>query len=556
MWFPKPTTSADLEIIGTSRGLSVQALFDLLHAPEAVEWKEKVGVVTPADGSAKATTRLLKSQEWVFKTDIGQQTFDKSGHVDRLHTLADIAQSVELWHPEKFWFLLRCEGQWLPVSACPLLTTIRAIEEWDIRIGWWSRMIMMGLRLSFEHAIGLDLNPSNFAFDDPMSDHLFYVDDELYGSHDCFDIAESIVSRLPEEPGRAPEQWTQWGSQLKQVLHDFCQGHATWRHFLDGIREYPLTGILEPQRTALLRGLTTEERVRPVVKAAPEPQARRAEASAAPLQAQAVSPTPSSMASPTPLASVRSRTGRTCIFADVHANLPALEAMLAFLNAAGGVERYVFLGDVVSYGPFPRQCVQRIAEMENVILLRGNHDNTSGTGIPENGSNRLARQIDMWTYQQLTPAERDWLLALPVEYVEQPWMGVHGAPQDPHKFYAYVYELTYQDNLDYVARQHCSLCFYGHTHVQFAYWLSADGTMKKFAPETLDLFREGESMLINPGSVGQPRDGDPRTAFAIWDHDTNRITFHRIKYPVAVTVEAVKREGLPEDLVYRLEEGR
>lgn len=550
MWFPRPATSADLDVIGTGRGLSVQELVELLRAPDAVEWKEKVGVVTPADGSAKSTTRLLKSGPWVFKTDMAQQTREQEAHRDRLSMLADIARSTELWHPEKFWFLMRAEAGWLPVSVCPLLTTIRTIEAWDIRIGWWTRMILMGLRVSFDQGIGLDLNPSNFAFENPFSDHLYYVDDELYDSHDCFDIAEAIVSRLPEELAQTPDRWRQWGQQLKQVLGDFCQGHDLWRHFLAGIEEYPLTPMLEPHRIALLQGLrpSAAPAKRATPTASPSPRPKPAAAPSAPKAA--APPIPS------PIAAMPSlMQGRTCVFADVHANVPALDAVLAFTKQAG-VDGYLFLGDVVSYGPFPRQCLQRIAELPNCWLLRGNHDNTSGSGLPENGSNRIARTMDMWTYQQLTPEEREWLLNLPVEHVEPPWLAVHGAPQDPRKFYAYVYELTYQDNLNYVRDHGCSVCFYGHTHVQFVYCRLSDGRLQKFVPESLKGFQNGESMLINPGSVGQPRDGDPRAAFAIWDHATNMLSFHRLEYPIQTTVAAVKKEGLPEDLIYRLEEGR
>jgi hypothetical protein len=200
MWFPRPTTAADIDIIDKGRGLSAQALCDALRDPEAVEWTDKVGVATPADGSAKTTTRLLHQGAWVFKTDISQRASDKAAQQARLRMLSDIARSVELWHPDKFWFLMRFEESWLPVSACPLLTTIRNIAAWDIRIGWWSRMVLMGVRLSMDHAIGLDLNPSNFAFDHPLSDHLFYLDDEVYDSHEWVDIAEAIVARLPEEP--------------------------------------------------------------------------------------------------------------------------------------------------------------------------------------------------------------------------------------------------------------------------------------------------------------------------------------------------------------------
>ena len=521
MWFPKPKSPAELDILGPGAGLSSNLLFELLHAPNAVEWKEKVGVTTPADGSAKPTARLLRSGKWVFKTDIAQETHDKAALRTQLQRLVTLALRVDLWHPEKLWFLMETEQQlWMPVSACPRLTTIRQIDEWDLRIRWWSRMIIMGLEMSLKYGIGLDLNPSNFAFDDPLSDQLYYLDDEFYAQHDFFDIAEAVVARLPEDPSVFPEKWRQWGTQLKGALQLFCRKQDDWRHFLSGIHNYPLTSAMGTQRSALLEGLYQSN-------SCPEANVRKHFQEAK----------------------------LTCIFADVHGNLPAFDSVLKKAKALN-VDSYLFLGDIVSYGPFPRQCIERLAELKNIICIRGNHDNTSGSGMPENGSNRMAREVDMWTHAQLTQAEREWLLALPVDHLSTPWLIVHGAPQDPRRFYAYVYELTYGDNLSYLEQHDFSACFYGHTHVQFVYRRFADGHDEKLKPDTLELFKTKERMLINPGSVGQPRDGDPRAAFALWNRETDVVTFHRVSYSVETTVQAIKKEGLPEDLIYRLEVGR
>ena len=521
MWFPRPANPADIELLNQETDFSRELLFDYLHDPEAVEWKDKVGVTTPADGSAKATARLLKSRGLVFKTDIGQRTSDKAVLRSHLQHLSSLASGLKLWHPEKRWFMMLAGEEWLPVSVCPQLTTIRAIDSLEERLAWWSRMIVMGLKLSEEHGIGLDLNPSNFAFHEPASARLYYLDDEFYAQHNCFDIAEAVVARIPEDPTVQPSMWEHWGQQLKERVSPFCREHNSWRLFLDGIRSYPLIPALEKQRNALLQGL----------RGASFPSGAPALKKESP------------------------QLKKTCIFSDVHANLPAFEAVLKQAQALQ-VDSYLFLGDIVSYGPFPHQCIERLAELDNCLFIRGNHDHTSATGIPEDGSNRIAREVDMWTHQQLTQDERDWILAMPVEHLSPPWQIVHGAPQDPHRFYAYVYELTYGDNLSFMERQGFSVCFYGHTHVQFVYRRQANGQDEKKKPELLSLFQSQEHLLINPGSVGQPRDGDPRAAFAMWDRVENSVSFHRTPYPVRTTIEWIKKEGLPEDLIYRLEYGR
>lgn len=530
MWFPKPQEPGKIEILGPGVDLTPQQIFELLWDRSAREWKEKVGVVTPADGSAKSSTRLLKSGGWVFKTDTTRKSSDKAALRSQLRQLVILAIQLELWHPDKCWFLMQYEDDWWPVSACPLLTTIRTVTDWDMKIRWWSQMITFGLRMSQEHDIGLDLNPSNFAFTDPSATQLYYLDDEFYARHDCFDVAEAVVARLPEDPSITPLQWQQWGLQLTGVLQEFCQSQEQRRHFLDGIREYPLTPALGEQCRGLLQGL---EGI-PAPVTVPE----------ADVKIPVVRPQRTVM-----------RSERLCVFADVHGNFPALEKVVKEAKNLGA-KSFLFLGDVVSYGPFPHECIELLANMNNIVFLRGNHDQTAGTGIPENGSNRIAREMDLWTHQCLSQTEREWLLTLPLEYREDPWLAVHGAPLDPQRFYAYIYEMTYKDNLSYLAQEQLALCFYGHTHVQFIHRRLASGEDQKLEPERLNVFQTGERILLNPGSVGQPRDGDPRAAFALWERTTNTVRFYRIQYPVDLTVRAVKKEGLPEDLIYRLEVGR
>ena len=531
-WFPRPEALTDLDIVGPGGGIGEEGLYARLLAPDAIEWREKVGVMTPADGSAKASTRLLKSGGWVFKTDTNQQNADRAALRSQLQRLVGIALNTDLWHPEKFWFLLRTDEVWWPVSACPHLTIIRAATDSTEKLAWWTRMIELGFEMSKTHHLGLDLNPSNFGIEDNVRDRLYYVDDEAYAKHSLFDIAEAIVARLPEDLSITPEEWRSWGRQLSGVARSYCQDSNDWRHFLDGIKDYPLTAAMTAARQGLLDGLSATNSATP----SSAPNAVRESHLA--LQQQQLPHAPI-----------------TCIFGDVHGNLPALNAVLKEAERLGA-GNYIFLGDAVSYGPFPSECIERIANMSNTVMLRGNHDHTAGTGIPENGSNRLAREMDMWTTQRLSATEREWLLTLPVEYQEGTWVSVHGSPLDQHRFYAYIYEMTYKNNLTCLEERELSACFYGHTHVQFVYRRNAEGVDEKLTPGNMEISESSGRLLINPGSVGQPRDGDPRAAFALWNHHDRVFRFYRIPYPVDATIQAVKREGLPEDLVYRLEVGR
>tara|TARA_B100000609_G_scaffold199602_1_gene204800 strand:- start:13329 stop:14807 length:1479 start_codon:yes stop_codon:yes gene_type:complete len=245
---------------------------------------------------------------------------------------------------------------------------------------------------------------------------------------------------------------------------------------------------------------------------------------------------------------------RLCVFSDVHGNLPAFESMLRH-SKEFDVDGYLFLGDLVGYGPYPKECVQLAMELENCLFLRGNHDEQVAKGESSDGNNRLARESLNWTVQQLNNTEREWLLSHPRELREETWLAVHSSPlDDKEEHWGYIYELTYQDALRRLKDDGLSFCFYGHTHVQFIYKRVGEKEQKSM-PVTTKLFQEDETILINPGSVGQPRDRDPRASFAIWDRTHERVTFHRVTYPVETTMKQIEKVGLPEDLAIRLEMG-
>ncbi|MCZ2341397.1 MAG: metallophosphatase family protein [Bacteroidales bacterium] len=197
-----------------------------------------------------------------------------------------------------------------------------------------------------------------------------------------------------------------------------------------------------------------------------------------------------------------------------------------------------------------------IASLPHAILLRGNHDDLVGSGEIDPSVNRFAREAIAWTIEQLNAEERAWLRQLVVDARGESWVAVHGSPCCPDRFSGYVYELTYESNLDTLAAARDAVCFHGHSHIQFVYLRTADGTVRKSAPASLKLFVPDEIALVNPGSVGQPRDGDPRTAFAVWDRKANTVTFHREEYALEETLQAIRAAGLAEDLALRLEIGR
>jgi len=246
---------------------------------------------------------------------------------------------------------------------------------------------------------------------------------------------------------------------------------------------------------------------------------------------------------------------RYLVLSDIHANLEAFEAVLI---AARGMayDRVLVLGDLVGYGADPNGVIDRVRDLDPHALIRGNHDKVgSGLESPE-GFNAIAKSAIRWTYDALTPENRDWLAALPAGpvIVDDLIEICHGTPFDED---AYVF-----DDLDALRSLHTSerqLCLFGHTHVQVGYALSGD----QFTLTTMDdsrplniLLTNGSKHLINPGSVGQPRDGDPRAGFAIVDTDHRHVLIYRTPYDIEHARARIIEEGLPEILAQRLALGR
>jgi len=246
---------------------------------------------------------------------------------------------------------------------------------------------------------------------------------------------------------------------------------------------------------------------------------------------------------------------RYLVLTDVHANLEALDACLAFTRGRG-FDRTLVLGDLVGYGPDPNVTIDRIRELDPIAIVRGNHDKVA-CGIDQaDGFNAVARMAAHWTLDALTPQNRDWLAALPAgpvlvdDFVEI----CHGSPFDED---AYIF-----DELDAVRALKAAqraLCLFGHTHYPVTFELSGsafDSAGPATSGDAVLTLKPDARYLVNPGSVGQPRDGDARAACAIVDVKRRHIELFRVPYDVAETQGKIVAAGLPEVLAQRLGYGR
>jgi diadenosine tetraphosphatase ApaH/serine/threonine PP2A family protein phosphatase len=240
---------------------------------------------------------------------------------------------------------------------------------------------------------------------------------------------------------------------------------------------------------------------------------------------------------------------RILLLSDIHANFAALEAVLRAAPPHDGVW---CLGDVVGYGPKPNECVARLRQLE-VLTLTGNHDQAALGNVPLELFRDTARQALEWTRRALTADTAAWLAARPTTHQLRAYdlTLVHASPRDPLWEYIDKPKTAYE-NMAYLKTAYG---FFGHTHQPAAYHLLRDGMLVKQSvtpgmPLSLDL-----KFLFNPGSVGQPRDGDPRAAFALYDSTAGTVTLHRVAYDVAATQRAMQQALLPIRLAERLEKG-
>ena len=246
---------------------------------------------------------------------------------------------------------------------------------------------------------------------------------------------------------------------------------------------------------------------------------------------------------------------RTLVLSDLHANATALDAVLD--AAKGRWDLSVCLGDVVGYGPDPNEVTARLREL-GTQTIRGNHDKAVTGLMVTDDFNPVAKAAVDWTRAQLKPENLSWLTALPQGPLATDGIVlVHGALQDEDE-----YVFTPAQALDGLLDSTAEVTFFGHTHHQggFSYQDSQLEVLQirprageSFAALRIELPRR---YLLNPGSIGQPRDGDPRAGFAIVDLDHHIVEFWRVPYDIAAVQQRMRLARLPEPLVQRLAVGR
>ena len=250
---------------------------------------------------------------------------------------------------------------------------------------------------------------------------------------------------------------------------------------------------------------------------------------------------------------------RALVLSDIHANIDALDAVLAKMSG-DAYDLLLVLGDLVGYGASPNEVVDRVYALAPDVVIRGNHDKVAA-GIEEPAHfNPIAAEAARWTYETLSESNRTCVAELPVGPVQvtKEIEICHGTPYDED-----VYVFDHEGAISALASARGRLCFFGHTHIPVVFSTTSNlaeldvVTPQIGAPDpTVIQLALDRRYLINPGSVGQPRDGDPRAAYGIYDSAESRVELRRVPYRVDLAQEKISAAGLPDALARRLGVGR
>jgi len=239
---------------------------------------------------------------------------------------------------------------------------------------------------------------------------------------------------------------------------------------------------------------------------------------------------------------------RNLVLSDIHANLTALRAVLA---AAGEVDQIWCLGDIVGYGPDPNECVEVVRGLNNLVCIMGNHDAAVCERIPMETFNPDARESIYWTRDQISTANLDWLSKLPDKIELETATLAHGSPRNP--IWEYLLDpITATQNFKHFST---TVCFVGHTHIPITYQHLKFRPASLIPASTEEVFKIIGRVIINPGSVGQPRDHDARASFGIFD--TSQLTWQQMRasYNYEEVQGRILSADLPEKHAMRLSTG-
>lgn len=431
-------------------------------------------------------------------------------------------RNIGIHHPDKTWFLIFNQGKSESnevniANITPLLfplhqhETILANRSAESYLDLIFRCIELYLTTASGHEISIDLGLSNFGVND--NDQVFYLDDDFYRWNNFQDLPEFLANLIRSFDFLDEHNIARLGTRIRTAILTLFNDS----HWLTVIAE-ELRSVFIPEQRETLRQALIE----------------------------------SLYATETFHYQPRETHDVIAIIADIHANAPALNTALKYLQQRN-ITHTLVLGDIVGYGPHPKQCIDMLDQDTGFSIIRGNHDHAVATGNAVAGATSLAGWTLNWTIENLDNQAKQWLAALPCYLQHENWLAVHGSPRDKTFFNGYVYQMNYTENLDELQSRNIPLCFHGHTHVQKIYYRQRgvdDATDTDVA-----VLKNMSHALLCPGSIGQPRSGKPGVELAIINTETLELEFQRLSYDMEQTINDMTRYNFPPGLMDRLRSG-
>lgn len=434
-------------------------------------------------------------------------------------------QKLSVHHPHKSWFLIQLDdGKFKIGNICPRITPLHTLKEETksdktLKFIQLEKIYRCYFRVASQFSARLDEGLSNFGIDD--KEELYYLDDDIY-AWDNFVSFSHILGVLIRNNSWLDETYAAiFGEQLQQLVSEFFEDSHTGVMVARKLRDVFMPN---KNRQQILDIIIEQLQEKKLISKKIQPYHHN----------------------------------RIAILSDIHANLPALEAVLDYLKTQN-ITQGMVLGDIVGYGPHPAECIERLKKT-SFQIIKGNHDHSAGTGDTNRGMSKMARWCIEWSIPRLSEEQRQWLNDLPLELnsadnASKSWLAIHGAPIDPNYFYAYIYEMTYEENLDVMAVRNLALCFHGHSHIQGLYVRNKKG-LDSFVKPSLSLSLEDyKHALICPGAVGQPRDGCVGAQFAIYDQHNHQLEFVLLDYDMDKIIQDMQVLEFPDTLWQRLMRG-
>ncbi|MFC1545908.1 metallophosphoesterase family protein [Pseudomonadota bacterium] len=503
----------------------------LLQAPEQ-------GLSHGGDFTGKPVTRIHISDTHVLKINTSGAFDGKEIANAWCSKVLQKDQKVGLYHPQKTWFVLLEDDIWRVGNIAPRMSPLHThIKECDARQSL--NLILEISNLYLQHAAKsnerLDEGLSNFGVTEDGT--LYYLDDDFYSWDHFLSFTAMVAGWLRQFSGSwfSDEVALEFGSELAKQLK---------QNFSDVPRIAPLHIVYEHLGSQFMND-EAQSRVQ-IIRNALMQLKKKKQKPDKPSNHLMVEDTPTM----SDMCQWLEEDEPIAILSDVHANEPALQAVLSDLKN-NNIHRILCLGDIVGYGPHPTECIDLLCKV-GALCLRGNHDHMVGhsTPVPSmHGSGLIAAQ---WTISHLDKKHRNWLSSLPLQLRHHSWIAVHGAPQDPTFFNAYVYDRTAESNLQWMKEHDYKFCLHGHSHLQGCFSMKHAHVERQLDIEERCI---NETTLICPGSVGQPRGGSTDAKFAVIHPKSSRLAMKHCAYDIDITVQDMIKHQLPDQLIQRLWSG-